>query len=92
MSAGGLPEERSPSQASYGDVGDPVPVQIHDSVDGLTEEFHLDAVSAGGDALEGQQRTNQSPPQVNLSLDACEICGRGACGSVRRVHIGEGLI
>lgn len=79
MSAGGLPELRHPSQASYGDVGDPVPVQIHDSVDGLTEEFHLAAVSAGGDALEGQRRTNQSPSQASLSSDVC-ICGFGeAC-------------
>lgn len=80
VSAGGLPEQRRPSQASYGDVSDPVPVQVHDSVDGLAEELHLGAVSACGDALEGQQRTNQSPWRLGLSLDAC-ICGwvRRAC-------------
>lgn len=45
------PEERSPSQASDGDIRDPVAVQIHDSVDGLAEEFHLVVVAARRDSL-----------------------------------------
>lgn len=48
------PEERSPSQASDGDVCDPVAIQIHDSVDGLAEEFHCVVVAARGDSLQRQ--------------------------------------
>lgn len=46
------PEERSPAQASDSDVCDPVPVQIHDSMDGLAKEFHLVAVAACRDSLQ----------------------------------------
>lgn len=54
------PKERSPSQTSYGDVRDSVPVQVHDSVDGLTEEFHLFPVPACRDTLKRQRKTEIS--------------------------------
>lgn len=64
------PEERRPSQTSYGDVRDSVPVQIHDSVDGLTEEFHLFAVPACRDTLKRQQKTGNS--QRVWFISACD--------------------
>lgn len=46
------PEERSPAQASYGDIGNTVPVQIHDSMDGLAKELCLVGVAARTDMLQ----------------------------------------
>lgn len=79
------PEERRPSQTSYGDVRDSVPVQIHDSVDGLTEEFHLFAVPACRDTLERQQKTGNSQRVCFISvcysfwLTALQIYADFAC-------------
>ena len=54
------PEQRRPSQTSYRDISDSISIQIHDSMYGLTEEFHLLTVPTCRDPLRRHHRTSES--------------------------------
>lgn len=69
------PEQRRPPQTSYGHVGDSIPIQIHDSMYGLTEELHLFTITACRDSLRartGKQRERENFSWIHSSLKKCQ--------------------
>lgn len=65
------PEQRRPPQTSYGHVGDSIPIQIHDSMYGLTEELHLFTITACRDSL--RARTGKQRERERISAEFIQV-------------------